>query len=63
MKLPAIGRSVSTRSHGRVDDPTHIGEVMPSEKVYGRDGPPQLRGRVEEIPLEDVPKFYGEEGS
>ena len=35
---------------------------MASEKVYGRDGPPQLRGRVEDIPLDDVPKFYGEEG-
>ena len=35
---------------------------MASEKVYGRDGPPQLRGRVEDIPLEDVPKFWGEEG-
>ena len=35
---------------------------MASEKIYGRDGPPLLRGRVEEIPLEDVPKFYGEEG-
>jgi hypothetical protein len=35
---------------------------MASEKVYGRDGPPQLRRRVEDIPLEDVPKFYGEEG-
>ena len=35
---------------------------MPSEKVYGREGPPQLRGRVEDIPPEDVPKFYGPEG-
>ena len=35
---------------------------MESRKVYGRDGPPQLRGRVEEIPLEEVPKFYGDEG-
>ena len=36
--------------------------IMATEKIYGRDGPPQLRGRVEDIPPEDVQKFYGEEG-
>jgi hypothetical protein len=35
---------------------------MASQKIYGRDGPPQLRRRVEDIPPEEVSKFYGDEG-